>query len=1067
MQVKDISAQKNKILLSNTYLSGFFHVIDEIVEKIKKDKFQNIILVVPDKFSLNAEQIFMERTGLSSVFNVWTTTLSRLVSKIVAEDDKRFKLLSKNSGTMLVSQIILKNADNLKSYKKLSNNYSLAETMYNAINLLKSSGVRPDELKDNFDSTNFGLKMQDLYLIYSQYENEMKGKIDAITRLEIFDKKVKNSEYIRESEIYFAMFDSFTNVQMQSIANLAKYAKKITVSLCANTLEANSYIYDNTVFAKLKATFDDFHVKYEIQNITQRESQRQNFLAKNLFAINQNKKFETKDIKLVECDSTGEEVRYVASKIKYMILEKGYNFDDINVAVNGIDDYMLDIKKIFAEFDLPFYIDESRTVLDHYFCNTLFRIAKFVCGEKTKINVVSIANSPIFDIEKEKRYDFENFCTKYNISGDEFYKNFEIKDELCKNANDVREKIFDDIKHFEEELNKAEGVSQLKNTLLEYLQQIKAKEMIENFANNQLDIVQKNIDLEVYEKFLKVLDDADNLTDEKMDKQFFFDMLKSGLSGANLLTTPLRCDAVFVGDASQSTYYPRKILFVLGSSQGRMPRYRDDYGTITDSEIDVFKSNKKISPTIRELNKREKFKLFCLILSATDKLEVTCSTLINGSIQHKSEFVEAIENIITESGKQIEIYKYANRELEIFDETNSQMSAYIVGTTKNAIKIAKGKKDSLRLILEKYFEEILEKESKKYLDSISRFELQNSKDILFPNSKTKVSQIERYFRCPFLEYIDYGLSPKENQKFELKSVDIGNILHRVAELFVKRYIANDNKFDDNTKKTVGLIFDEVISSKEYKNFAKNTYAIKSLKDEAMRFCEVLKHQILSSDFKPRYAEKKFENYNLSHDLKITGIVDRVDTEAQRNLVRIVDYKTGKDKFSFQDIYYGIKLQLVVYMKVVSDILSLNPVGAMYMPIKNKFGDLFDDEYSSYMLDGIMLDDDGVIKRLDKGLLTNNKSNIIHVEYKSDGSLTENSKKYILSQSEFVQLQKYAFEVIDKAVDEMLSGYIEPKPYKKGEDSPCKSCKYKALCHFELEKNGYRKVDTKTKIDFGE
>ena len=50
---------------------------------------------------------------------------------------------------------------------------------------------------------------------------------------------------------------------------------------------------------------------------------------------------------------------------------------------------------------------------------------------------------------------------------------------------------------------------------------------------------------------------------------------------------------------------------------------------------------------------------------------------------------------------------------------------------------------------------------------------------------------------------------------------------------------------------------------------------------------------------------------------------------------------------------------------------------------------------------------------------------------------------------------------------MLDGYITPKPYKKGENNPCKYCEYKAMCHYAIEKNGYRVIDSKTKNSFGE
>ena len=61
--------------------------------------------------------------------------------------------------------------------KKLAKNYGLAETMFDVINLLKSSGVKPAELLQNFDKSNFGLKIKDIYLVYSEYEKQMTKRV--------------------------------------------------------------------------------------------------------------------------------------------------------------------------------------------------------------------------------------------------------------------------------------------------------------------------------------------------------------------------------------------------------------------------------------------------------------------------------------------------------------------------------------------------------------------------------------------------------------------------------------------------------------------------------------------------------------------------------------------------------------------------------------------------------------------------------------------------------------------------------------------------------------------------
>ena len=81
-----------KIVVSNTYLSSFEKVVFDAISLSKKDKFANIILVVPDKFSLNAEQLLFAQTQNQSFFNIWTTTLSRLVGKVLQNEDKNYKI---------------------------------------------------------------------------------------------------------------------------------------------------------------------------------------------------------------------------------------------------------------------------------------------------------------------------------------------------------------------------------------------------------------------------------------------------------------------------------------------------------------------------------------------------------------------------------------------------------------------------------------------------------------------------------------------------------------------------------------------------------------------------------------------------------------------------------------------------------------------------------------------------------------------------------------------------------------------------------------------------------------
>ena len=73
-------------------------------------------------------------------------------------------------------------------------------------------------------------------------------------------------------------------------------------------------------------------------------------------------------------------------------------------------------------------------------------------------------------------------------------------------------------------------------------------------------------------------------------------------------------------------------------------------------------------------------------------------------------------------------------------------------------------------------------------------------------------------------------------------------------------------------------------------------------------------------------------------------MDRIDTmETEENIyVKIVDYKTGMKDLSLSDLYYGLQLQLMVYLRAAVDKQTRRskkmviPAGVLYYHIEDPF-----------------------------------------------------------------------------------------------------------------------------------
>lgn len=87
-------------------------------------------------------------------------------------------------------------------------------------------------------------------------------------------------------------------------------------------------------------------------------------------------------------------------------------------------------------------------------------------------------------------------------------------------------------------------------------------------------------------------------------------------------------------------------------------------------------------------------------------------------------------------------------------------------------------------------------------------------------------------------------------------------------------------------------------------------------------------QIGKGEFEVFKTEFDFGNYktgeavmlNLQDDEKVylQGRIDRIDTldlDGQ-TYIRIIDYKTGAKKFDLNELYYGLQMQLLVYLDAI-------------------------------------------------------------------------------------------------------------------------------------------------------
>lgn len=1035
-----------KIICANSLLKSFYGVLDEVKPFLNDYTIDNLV-IVPDKFSMNAEKMLFEYFGVDSLFNVHIVTLTRLVNKVLSGVLSREQILSKDSVKLLITKILLDNDD---KFVALKNNASpqICEQFYNTLMQLKSSGISPEELYSKQENLNLSLKLEDIKLVYSEYQNLTQGKMfDSADLLDVFAKEFAKNKYYTSCRIFVAMFDSFSFKQLSSMVCLAKNSKQFMIGLSANTKQNNKHIYLNETLADVTQSFRENKVEYEIKNIYSKFNADFETLSQNLFGLAVEPKPSNHNVLLVEAENIKDEVDFVARKIKREMYFSE-NFSQINVACSNLEKYRTYIEEIFSSYTLPYYIDYSKMLSEHFFARFLLNLFAVFTSGYSKDYVLEFLKSDFAQMSRQDFFAFEDYIAKFGLDYSALKSNF-----YDPNIEKIRVENLSKLFEIENHISKCDTIRDFVNLTKDVVEQFNCKSILEKVVSSEtLSIDLKNATSQVLDKIMSILDLTDAiLGSEPCTLDYYTRLLENILSTTKINTVPQGVNKIFVGDATSSSFYPNEILYILGACDGSLPNYKNDCGMITDKEITMLSSKNLLNPTIRFVNKKAKYGLFELCLLPTKKLVISYPALSNGEASSPSEIFSSVSKCLSINGKPLPLYLVSS-ELDYISakkfglKIDKSSYEYVFGGKINAMNLAtKNSTDSLCVSLKN---NLIEKAQTRTNDTF------DASSLFFPKGTFSVSQIERYFTCPYIHFVEYGLRLKEREKFGLESVDIGNFLHLVAEKFVGYLMENNYEISQLQKEK---IISNALSSELMQSEGKlEQVRIHSLKNEANRLCDNIIKQISLSKFKPTFVEKTFVSDQTYDGLKLRGKIDRIDQA--NDFFVVLDYKTGKSDFSFRDVYYGNKIQIIVYQAILESLTGLIPVGAYYIPIKNKF---LQENNSNTKFSGVCLDSNDIIKMLDQTIEQNSKSEIFKIKYKQNGELDENSQDYALSPQEYADLKHYAISVMTNAIGEIKGGYIGPKPTQDA----CKYCKYRLLCKWSSEENGYREQKAKIEKDF--
>lgn len=1010
--------------------------INQIKKKINNSPTNKLILLVPEQFTFQTENKVLNAIGERYVLNAEVLSFKRLAHNVFNECGGATRTIMGDAGkSMLIFKVLEDLGDNMTVFKNASRQKGFIDIASKTITEFKKYNVNNEVLDltiNEIEDENLKMKMEELKDVFNEFNSRLhEGYVDEEDQLLLLNEKLDGCSLYDGAEIWIDEFSSFTPNQLSVIGKLLKKAKSVNITLSID--EVNSPKVESDLFVATKNTekrlmnliqeegiaFNGYINLNEDIPYRFKENRELAHIERQLYAY-PFKQYRGKNnsLRLYRANNNYDEIEFVAKDILRLVREKQYRFKDISVICRDVDNYEKVVSAIFAEYEIPYYIDKKIDIASNPLIVFINSAVDIISKNWTYESMFKYLKTGLIKefrgVEGAELIDeLENYVLAYGIKGKKWMEEWvnysssilkeeEISEEnkqRLERLNDIRESIVTPLDEFNKQCKGKKTLKEFATILYEFLDSKldimdTIDKYVEYFKENDMAIEAKEYS-EVRDIFIDVLEQAvDVLGNEVMDLNEFMKVLNIGLSQYEMGLIPVALDQVNIGDITRIKSRGTKALYIIGVNDGVLPSASKEEGILSDNDREILlEKGISLASDTRTKIFEEQFLVYTAFTIAEEYLVVTYPLAdFEGKSQRPSIIVHRLKKILPNVKEESEGFKLVNDKYEKISAKIPTLNELMIAIRKNYD--GADIEDYWKYVYDWYLREPKWKERIEYVKKgLEYTNLENniSKEKakkLYEDNKNKislsVSRLERYAQCPFAYYIQYGLKAKDRKIYEFTAPDLGSFMHEILDEFTNEIKEKDLKWSDLSKENCRNIINSLVDNQVKNNKSsilnsskRYSYFTDRFKRILTKSVMVISEQMKRSDFEIYKNELAFGFSKDVNSIKLdlpsgesfylNGRIDRVD---KLNLdgetyLRIIDYKTGSKKFDLNKFYNGLQMQLLVYLDALinnSENIVENqamPGAILYFriddPILKSKGDLTEEEIKSEVLKELKLE----------------------------------------------------------------------------------------------------------------
>jgi len=1071
-----------------------------LIEAVKTAPAKTQLIVVPKQLTLQTERMLLEKLNLRGSFRIQVMSAERLCLRIFdAAGQPEGAKIDDRGRVMLVRAAVRAAEENLTIYRGAQHRRGFPERAAEQLEHIRQARVTADTLRACAAelSGSARMKLNDLSYILENYESLLEGRYqDGDSEFNAAVLRARDAAFLKDCDVWFFGFDMVPPTLHELMAAVAASTERCGVFL---PLENDEQARDFDAFQPMQKSLERlaFAAKRqqaaveridieETRPVTKRRTmlvpgaKRKSDLAaleRELFAYPAKPADgAAKSIQMTLLRNPLEECMFAAALARRLVIRRGWKWDDVLILCRDLDGYSAPLRTAFHQYGVPLFLASSRSAARHATSECLLTAMKVIEKNYPPEDMIALMRTGLMPIEPDEADRFANYTVKYGLRGARFMRRLTRGSEAeIDSIEPIRDRFAQPLISLKENLKAAATLPEQLSALFGFLTEIQAyeKSQARMIALADADLREAaSEEGQVWNRILGAMDQMHALMGEKkLSLRELNETLTESLSASVIKALPQSGDAVYAQSTNGACARTAKAMLVLGMSD--RPVSEED-GLLTPSQKQALSqfTGAYLGPDDADLSRLKRFYLKSALGMAEEYVSLSCPLSGgDGAAQRPGAMFEMIEALFPGTkvrggltgdasvermlrGAPEAAVAFASRALAGEGEGVPSLEsdkAALAGLKKIADELPQAK-DGLRRL----------SAALNRAQAADALNPATAKKLYGMLHRQSITQLELFAACPFSYYARYGLRPEKIEPFQLNARDEGTFFHSAVNEFLMRSMDDLNDLDAETAaKRMDAISDVLLEamgeSGPLGDSAVAGAEKRRLKSTARVCAAALADHMRGSRFHTSQLETSFGREDGSLAIRLPngcileGRIDRVDewSGSEADFLRVIDYKRGGKSLKLSEAYYGLRLQLPVYLAAAQKRRGSKSAGVYYFTLSEGILStqatdahaVEAERRKAFRMDGLLPESREVLEAMSP-----NYDQVLNARVTKTGELYKGT--VVASEADFNNLTRCAIRRAGEHVDSIGAGECSVSPARMELSDPCRYCDYRPICQFD-------------------